>query len=43
MQILTANHWIGPRDPSGRIRERTEGTEEDWNPIGKQKRRGGVL
>jgi hypothetical protein len=34
MQILTANHWTEPRDPSGRVRE-TEGAEGDCNPIGR--------
>jgi hypothetical protein len=33
MQILTAHHRAKPSDPSGRARERTEGTEGDWNPI----------
>jgi hypothetical protein len=27
------NHWTEPRDPSGRVRERTEGVEEDCSPI----------
>jgi hypothetical protein len=27
MQMLTANHWTEHRDPSGRVRARTEGDE----------------
>jgi hypothetical protein len=33
MQILTANHLTEPRDPSGRVRGRTEGGEGDCNPV----------
>jgi len=33
MQILTANHLTEPRDPNGRVRGKTEGTEGDCNPI----------
>jgi len=29
----TANHQTEPRDPSVRARERTEGTQGDYNPI----------
>jgi hypothetical protein len=35
MQILTSNHRTEPRDPSGKVRGRTKGAEEDCNPIGK--------
>jgi hypothetical protein len=35
MQILTANHWTEPGDPSGRARRRAEGAEGDCNPIGR--------
>jgi hypothetical protein len=35
LQILTAYHWIEFRNSYGGVRGRTEGTEEDCNPIGK--------
>jgi hypothetical protein len=35
MQILTANHWTETRDPSGRVRGWTKGTEGDCNIIGR--------
>jgi hypothetical protein len=35
MQILIANHWSEVRAPYGRVRGRTEGAEEDCNPIGR--------
>jgi hypothetical protein len=35
MQISTAKHRAEPRDPSGKVRGRTEGAEEDCNPIGR--------
>jgi hypothetical protein len=31
MQIHTANHWIEPRDPSGRVREKLK--ELKWIAI----------
>jgi hypothetical protein len=33
MKILIANHQTEFRDPNGRARGRTEGAEEDCNPI----------
>ena len=35
MQMLTANHWTGHRDPNRGVRERTEGAEGFCNPIGR--------
>jgi hypothetical protein len=35
MQILTLNHQIETGEPSGRARGRTEGTEGDYNLIGR--------
>jgi hypothetical protein len=35
MLILRANHWTEVRDPYGRVRGRTEGAEEDCNPVGR--------
>jgi hypothetical protein len=35
MQILTANHWTEPGDPSGRVRRRTEGAEGVCHLIGR--------
>ena len=34
-EILTANHWTEVRDLCGRLRGKTEGAEEDFNPIGR--------
>jgi hypothetical protein len=34
-QMLTANHWTEHGDPSGGVRERTEGAEVVCNPIGR--------
>jgi hypothetical protein len=36
MQILTANHLTEPRDPNRRVRGRTEGTEGNYNIIGRK-------
>jgi hypothetical protein len=33
--MLTAKHWTEPRNPNGGVRERTEGAEEVFNPIGR--------
>ena len=33
--MLEANHWNEHRDPNGGVRERTEGKEEVYNPIGR--------
>jgi hypothetical protein len=35
-QISTVNHCTELSDPNGRVRERTEGAKEDYNPIGEQ-------
>jgi hypothetical protein len=35
MQMLTATHWSGHRDPNRGVTERTEGAEGFWNPIGR--------
>jgi hypothetical protein len=35
MQILTAKHYTEVRDPYGRVRRRSKGTEKDWSPIGR--------
>jgi hypothetical protein len=35
MQMLKTNHQTEHRDPSGRVRGRTEGAEEVCNPIGR--------
>jgi hypothetical protein len=35
--MLAANHWTEQGDPSGRVREKTEGTERVCNPIGRTK------
>jgi hypothetical protein len=35
MQIFTANHWTENKDPYARVRRRSEGVEEDGNPIGR--------
>jgi hypothetical protein len=36
MQIKTPNHQAEPGVPIGRVRGRTEGAEEDCNPIGRR-------
>jgi hypothetical protein len=35
IQIVTANNQTEPRDPNGRVSRRAEGTEGDFNPIGR--------
>ena len=35
MQILTVDHWTEPEDHMGRATGRTEGGEQDYNPIGR--------
>jgi hypothetical protein len=34
--MLAANPWTEHRDSNERIRERTEGVEGFWNPIGRK-------
>ena len=36
IHILTDNHWSEVQDPYGRVRGRTEGTEGDWDSIGRK-------
>jgi hypothetical protein len=35
MQKLTSNQWTEPWEPNARAKERTEGAEGDYNPIGR--------
>jgi hypothetical protein len=34
-QILRVNNWTESRNPNGRVKKRTDGNEEDCNPIGR--------
>ena len=36
IHILTDNHWSEVQDLYGRVRGRTEGTEGDWDSIGRK-------
>jgi len=37
MRMLVANHWTKYGDPNGGVKERTQGAEVVYNPIGRTK------